>query len=211
METNECTTMRVSGVEQRTALASPLRLEILGLFTNFEPMSIADMAGLMGRRAGSLYHHVGILEKTGLLRRTGTRPKGKRYEALFLPAAHRIELEAEQEDADAMEHVVRTLSTAFRMAERDLKAALRRDDCVVEGRQRNFHATRLHLRASPELLAGINENLRAIEKLVTDDIAARRDAGPDDQHLSLTLALLPLKGRGRAETDRGDRDADPDD
>ena len=41
------------------ACGHPLRLEILGLFTSPEPLAIADMARLMGRPAGSLYHHVG--------------------------------------------------------------------------------------------------------------------------------------------------------
>ena len=54
------------------------------------------MARLMGRTAGSLYYHVGFLEKARLLKRAGTRPKGKRFEALFYPAASRFDLEAEK-------------------------------------------------------------------------------------------------------------------
>ena len=203
MKTPKKTTMRAAGASQHAALASPLRLEILGLFTNPEPLAIADMAELMGRAAGSLYHHVGILEKAGLLRREGTRPKGKRHEALFAPVASRIELEAESSDDGAVQLAVKTMASAFRMAERDLVAAVQRDDICQEGPERNLFATRMHLRASPKVLAGINKHLLAIE-LVTAEAAKTPKPSADDQHLSLTMALLPLKGRGKGEPHRGE-------
>lgn len=197
MKKKTAKTMRASGDDQRNALASPLRLEILGLFTNPEPLAISDMALLMGRSAGSLYHHVGILEKAGLLLRSGTRPKGKRYEALFQPAANRIEMEADSEAADEVELVVKTLSAAFRMVERDLAAAITGGNCKQEGPDRNVFATRMHFRASPRLLAKVNKHLKALEELLTAAAASETKPKPDDQHLSLTLALLPLRGRGQ--------------
>jgi DNA-binding transcriptional ArsR family regulator len=192
-------TMRASGADQRTALASPLRLEILGLFTNPEPLAISDMARLMGRTAGSLYHHVGILEKAGLLLRSGTRPVGKRYEALFQPAATRIEMEARSEVVDEVDLVVKVMASAFRMAERDLAAVINEGECKQEGPDRNVFATRMHFRASPRLLARLNKHLKAIEELLSAAAANETKPTPDDQHLSLTLALLPLRGRGQHE------------
>jgi hypothetical protein len=202
MNKNEWTAMTASAPDQRSALASPLRLEILGLFTGNEPLAIADMASLMGRTAGSLYYHVDILEKARLLRRAGTRPKGKRHEALFYPAASILDLEAEK-GGESAELALKTMSSAFRMAERDLEASFRRRDCVTEGPGRNALAFRLHLRVSPRLLAGINKHLEAIDELLRTETAKNPGPSPDDQHLSLTLALLPLKGRGKEETGRG--------
>ena len=140
-----------------------------------------------------------------MLVRKGTRLKGKRHEALFQPAASRIEVEARPDDRDAATHAVKTMAAAFRMAERDLEAALQERILPAGGTGPQSVATRMHLRASPQLLAGINEHLRAIEDLVS--AAAAKDPQPTthDQHLSLTMALLPLKGRGRGETDRGGR------
>jgi DNA-binding transcriptional ArsR family regulator len=195
MKKNTHTTMRASGADQRIALASPLRLEILGLFTGPEPLAISDMALLMGRSAGSLYHHVGILEKAGLLVRTGTRPKGKRHEALFRPAADRIEMEAQPTDGGHDQLAVKAMAAAFRMAERDLGAALSGGHCRQDGPDRNLFATRIHLRASPRLLGKLNKHLKAIEDLLADEAAREPRPSSDDQHVSLTLALLPLKGR----------------
>ncbi len=194
----------VSGSEKRTALASPLRLEIMGLFTSPDPLAIADMARLMGRSAGSLYHHVGLLEKAGLLKRTGTRPKGKRHEALFLPVAKRIELDASSGGEEAVNHAVKTIAAAFRMVERDLAAALISDKSVLKGPQRNVFATRMHMLTTPKTLAQINKHIKAIEDLVSKEVSQMPLPTSKDQHISLTLALLPLKGRGQNFPTKGE-------
>jgi DNA-binding transcriptional ArsR family regulator len=195
MENKPDKTMKASGRDQKSALASPLRLEIIGLFTSTEPLAIADMARLMGRAAGSLYHHVGILEKAGLLKRVGTRPKGKRHEALFQPAASRIEMDGDDGGEDSAQLAVKTMAAAFRMAERDLEAALTTGDFRQEGPARNLLATRVHMRVPPKVLARINEHLKALEDLLTAESVHDPEPSSGDQYLSLTLALLPLKGR----------------
>ncbi len=190
-------TIQVTESAQRSALASPLRLEILGLFTNPKPLAIADMAHMMGRSAGSLYHHVGLLENAGLLERTGTRPKGKRHEALFQPVATRIEYSIPAGDEDVVRHAVKALASSFRMAERDLGAALLSGEARTQGPDRNLFATRIHMCASPRTLARINKHLKAIEDLLATEATKTPKPSPADQHLSLTMALLPLKGRSQ--------------
>ena len=191
----------VTSVRQREALASPLRLEIVGLFGETRLLSIADMAARMGVRASSLYHHVSILEHVGLLQRAGTRRKGKRDEALFEAVHGVLELAIDSADADAKAQVLRTVVAALRMAERDLAHALERPDVCTEGAARNLLATRAHLRASPRVLARINRHIDAIIDLLSSDDArsakGREQEASDAQHISLTLALSPMKGRGR--------------
>lgn len=203
MKQNKSTTIKATDKDKRKAMASPLRLEILGLFTTGNPLAISDMATLMGRAAGSLYHHVGILEKSGLLKRSGTRPGGKRHEALFLPMATRIELATTNEDGTAATHLVKTLTSAFRMAERDFGAALESDESSTEGPGRNLYVTRMHLRATPKILAGINKHLKAIEDLLAKEASQAQKPSSGDQHISLTVALLPLKGRNKGSNSKG--------
>ena len=194
-------TRKIDDATARAAVSSPLRLEILGLFVSAEPLAISDMAGLMNRSASSLYHHVGILEEAGILEKIGTRPKGKRYEALYLPTASRFEYDPSAGGDEAINSAVKLMATGFRMAERDLEAALRSDDPALEGPDPDFFAFRLHVRASPELLGKINEHLKAVLELIRPDEESPPDPGPDDQHVSLTLALLPIKGRDVRKTD----------
>lgn len=189
------TAKKIENKDQRAAVASPLRLEMLGLFVSAEPLAISDMAALMNRSRGSLYHHVRILEKAGFLKQTGTRPKGKRHEALYLPTASRFEYDTSSGEEDAITSAVKLMGTGFRMAERDLEAALRSDNPAMQGPDRDFYAFRLHVRASPELLKRINEHMKAVLDLISPSEKTSSEFGPDDQHVSLTLALLPIKGR----------------
>ena len=195
MGINTETGKKINDKGRRAAVASPLRLEILGLFVSEDPLAISDMAALMNRSAGSLYHHVGILKDAGLLKQTSTRPKGKRHEALYLPTASRFEFDTSSGEEDVIASAVKVMATGFRMAERDLEAALRSDNRPMEGPDPDFYAFRLHLRASPELLAKINKHMNAVLNLLTPNEKTSSKLGPDDQHVSLTLALLPIKGR----------------
>jgi DNA-binding transcriptional ArsR family regulator len=181
---------------QRKALTSPIRLEILGLFMGTGPLSISDMARKMGRKAGSLYHHVGLLEKAGILRQAGTRPKGKRFETLFEPVAEKFSMAAGQGDADADAQAVQAIKSAFRMTLRDFAAALASPDTVQEGPERNMLVTRIHMCASPGLLARLNDHFDALNDILQAEAALQGDTKPDGQYISLTLALLPLMGRG---------------
>lgn len=188
-------TKKIENRDQRTAVASPLRLEVLGLFVSEDPLSISDMAVLMNRTPGSLYHHVRILEEAGFLKKTGTRPKGKRHEALYLPTASRFEYDTSSGEEDAIVNAVKLMATGFRMAERDLEAALRSENRPMEGSESDFYAFRVHLRASPERLTQINKHMNAVLDLLKPNEKSSSEFGPDDQHVSLTLALLPIKGR----------------
>jgi len=184
--------------DQRRALSSPIRLEILGQFTDEGGMSIGDVAARIGRSPGSLYYHFRILETVGLLVRVGARPGVKRDETLYEPVAPRIAVAAETDDESSLRSALKTMEAAFRMAERDLEAALTSGSPRTAGKHRNLYATRVHCRLTKQKLAEINEHLRAIERILLRE-AKRKELPPDaDQYCSLTLALLPLRGRDRS-------------
>ncbi len=170
-------------------------MEILGQFTSDAPLSISDIAMRMGRPAGALYYHVGMLEKLGLLKRAGTRPAGKRHEALFEPVAQRFALAADPTSPEGIASALKAASAAFRMTERDLEAALRSGSPRQTGEDRNFFATRMHGRVSPALLAEINGHFDAIYEIVKSAACAPETTSASDEYCSITLALLPLRGR----------------
>lgn len=186
--TNEPNTFVADREDQRRALTSPIRLEILGHFRS-GPTSVAELAERMGRPASALYYHVGILENAGILVRAGERPAGKRQETLYRPVAPRIEMAADPESPDSIEAAARAAGTAFRMAERDLEAALREGCARQEGEDRNFIASRMHCRLAPKDLAEINAHLEAIFEI------AARETPDADEYCSFTFALMPLRGR----------------
>jgi hypothetical protein len=183
--------------EQREALTSPLRLEILGQFTGPAPLSVRDLAERMGRTPHSIYYHVHLLARVGLLREVGPRAGGAgRSEALYQPARDTIKLEAEPGTEDTIR---RTMAAAFRMAERDLDTALESADRRTPADPPGL-ATRLHFRATPRVVKQVRRHLQAAIELLQRE--ARRGAERKTGSMySLTLALLPLRGRSQTEGD----------
>jgi len=181
--------------EQRRAVGSPLRLEVIGLFTERKPLSVAQIAELMGRPATAIHYHVRVLEKAGLLRRAGRKRGARRPEALYIPTAEIFKMEhrrdAPEETAAA---ALKTLSMAFRMAERDMQAALTNPKSKSSGPYRNIFGGRMHCRLSKQDLAELNRHLRDIEKLLLRANKSR-EPSPSDTFVSVTLALMPLRNR----------------
>jgi len=181
--------------DQRRAMTSPIRLEIIGHFIAPGGMSIAEVAERMGRPPTSLYYHFRLLENVGLLKRVGSRPSGKRSEVLYEPVAERIGIPATRDSKENNREVLQAVAAAFRMAERDMEEALSSGIAKSDGRFRNFLATRFHCRLPKKSLARINSHLRAIDKIAATELRRKSPSSGADQYYSITIALMPLKGR----------------
>lgn len=196
MSTNGPTIHTVEGEDQRRAITSPLRLEILSYFSADRPLSVREVAERIGRPATAIHYHVRLLEESGLLIKTGERRDGRRREVEYSKVAEAIGIPALQGEHEL---AVKTAAAGFRMAERDMKAAL--DDGVArtEGDHRNFLLTRVHLRLTHGEMAEINRRLDALLGAVLDSMR-REETEKDDEFVSLTLALMPLPDRSTGST-----------
>ena len=65
------------------ALNSPVRNAILQLLISSGPTTVPVIAEQLGRKPKSLYRHVDILLKAGLLVQTGVQPTGRRAAAEY--------------------------------------------------------------------------------------------------------------------------------
>lgn len=181
--------------DQKRAIASPLRMELIGLFVDREKLSVAEIAERMGRPASAIHYHVGVLLEAGLLLRAGARRDSRRPEALYRPAADLFRMEHSRgKEGAGTPAPVKTMAAAFRMAEREMTAALSDPTVKSSGPHRNIMGARMHARLSKQDLAELNRHLRAIEKMLTK-IAKTHKPSAEDQFVSLTLALLPLRNR----------------
>ena len=186
----------IEGEAQRRAIASPLRLEILGYFSAGRPLSVREVAERMGRPATAIHYHVRLLAQSGLLRKSGERRAGRRREAEYSMVAEAIAVPGLNEPRVEGEQplALKTTASAFRAAERDMKAALAEGVARNDGEDRNFVVTRMHCRLSRREMAEVNRRLDALLAAALESIR-REEPGDDDEFVSLTLALLPLPNR----------------
>ena len=180
---------------QRKALASAIRMELLGNFVEGQPLSVSDLAERMGRPAAAIHYHVKILREAGLLFEADTRRSGSRTEILYAPEADMFAFEQPgSPDEGTMEAARKTLASAFRMAEKDFASALDNPHAAGDGKYRNIFGARLHCRLSKGELAELNKRLREIERFLAD-VHRNHKPSPNDRFVSLTIALMPLRNR----------------
>ena len=196
MSANGPSVHTIEGEDQRRAVSSPIRLEILSYFLAGRPLSVREIAERMGRPATAIHYHVRLLEESGLLNKSGERREGRRREAEYSMIAEAIAVPGHDQDAEegGQALAIETMASAFRMAQRDMKTALTTGTARREGEDRNFYVTRMHCRLSPDEMAVLNRRLDALLAAVLDSMR-RDEPRDDDEFISVTLAMTPLPDR----------------
>ncbi len=186
----------IEGEAQRRAFSSPLRQEILRYFAAGRRLSVREVAERMGRPPSAIHYHVRLLAQSGLLMKSGERREGRRREAEYSMVAEAIAVPSDSQSSEEGENTLalKTMASAFRMAERDMKAAFSEGAARREGEDRNFYAIRTHLRLNRQEMAELNRHLDSMLGVVLESIR-REQPQDDDEFVSLTLALVPLPNR----------------
>jgi DNA-binding transcriptional ArsR family regulator len=119
------TTHLVTGKHQRRALASPLRLEIIGYFEHGRELSVMEVAERLGRPAASLYFHVHKLVRAGLLVEGKIRGRGPSAEVVYRAVADRIALPVNDDAPGGRRAIVTMVRALLRQVGREFEAACR--------------------------------------------------------------------------------------
>src|SRR5260221_8747620 len=82
----------ITRLDQMSALASPVRQEVLDVLARVGTASLGEIAAALGRPADGLYYHVRALQKVGLAHAAGSRTRAGRREALDCAAAPQFAL-----------------------------------------------------------------------------------------------------------------------
>jgi predicted transcriptional regulator len=181
--------MSVRLTEQREALTSPLRLELLEHLAVIGPASVRGLAARMGRTPHALHYHVRLMERAGLLRRTGTVKSGPRDEALYDVVADRYEIDRPSAAREGEAPEARTMRAVLRRAEREFMEALN------SGRV-GFHGSgcfggRLRARLSAKARQDVARHLAAIQRIFADEL--RHDHPPRARPETCTFTAVYLE------------------
>ena len=187
----------VREARQIEALASGARQELVDALQTLGPCSIAELGAHLGRASDSLYYHVRLLARAGLVVERGSRRSGARDEALW-DVPGRLALDVEPRTARERRTLLRLVSSALRLAERELRAALEGGAAVFRrGPARNAWGARTKGWLTRDELAQVRAHLEAVSALV-QDARPRRGA----RLCSLTFVLTPSLPSPRAATAR---------
>jgi len=107
------------------ALASPLRQDILVVLESTAPLSVAELARRIGRRPDTLYHHLRLLERAGLVRAAASDSTGGRPGSLWRVTSHPIRVSASGTKGSAVRHAERVVGAMARAGARDFQRAFR--------------------------------------------------------------------------------------
>ena len=177
------------------ALAAPTRQEIVDVLPGMGTVSVAELATALGRPADSLYYHLRMLKRVGLVLSAGSRRLNGRRETLFRAVAPEMSLCYELGRKGNGSQVNAIIGSMLRLAMRDFSNGFKSGEASVSGPNRELWALRKTGRLSQEQIGEIN---RYIEKL-THVMAA---PGRKGRLYATTIVLTPL---ARRSDRRGER------
>lgn len=177
---------RVSGSEQIALLASPVRQDLLDTLEALGgEADVATVAAQLGRPPDGLYYHFELLAKAGLLQRLDDDGGARRYR-IGLGRGAPLKLDYGS-DAESSEAVGRVVDKLLQAARRDFHAALREQDTLKEGPERELWAGRNKGWVNTRDLAEANRLLARLQQLLQGPRRAGRD-----RLVSLSFVLAPV-------------------
>ena len=161
--------------EHLKALASPIRHDIIDRLAALGPLSVRDLAHVLGRKPTAIYRHLISLEKLGLVLASANSGAKGRPAMLYRTAAPLAGLKRAPRISGGPAPMVKIASAMARQAARDYAAAFKFDGWIGEGAKRNHGFFELVTSPSPKKLAKINALLEDLAQLMwlPDDNSGR--------------------------------------
>jgi len=162
-------------------------------------VSVAELAAALGRPADSLYFHLRVLTRAGLVQRAGSRSRAGGKEALYRTVAPELRLQYEPGKQSNRKAVTAIVASMLRLGSRDFTRAIESGDVVVSGPYRELWALRKAGRLTPAQVTNVNESIQNL----ANTVSARRGKG---RLYAITILLTPLDRQRKTVTkSKGDK------
>jgi hypothetical protein len=112
--------------EQLAALRSPVRQEIIFGLAPARIRTVAELASVLGRSPHSLYHHVRVLERVGLILNMGIQRRNRRDEVLYATPGRSLRIHRDPGSPTFRRNMRGLVAGLLRLAERDFVRELAR-------------------------------------------------------------------------------------
>lgn len=155
----------ISDLAQMRAIISPARDEILDAVAANGPSTVGDLGEFLGRKPDSLYHHIRVLRKVGLLLESfATNSQGRAMAVYDVPGRPML-LRYDLGDSRKVRAVREYAASALRITNRRFSQAFHSREAVVKGPDRNLWAARWRGWLTRKDLAEANRLLRRLVEL----------------------------------------------
>ena len=178
--------------DQIRVLSSPVRQEIVDVLSSEDPLSIGEVATIIGRNPTSLYFHFGELLEAELISEFGQRPTGRTAEMLFTSPRYMSVL-YDLASESSKEAVLTLSKSMLRVAQRDFEKALTLEYARSTEPGRNLKTSRWVARLTKQEQKHVNA---LFEEIIS--VFAKRRGSPKGVPVSLMYSMAPLP-----ENDRG--------
>jgi predicted ArsR family transcriptional regulator len=173
---------------QIKVLASPVRLAIVDRLIAQGPLSVRALASSLGRTPTSVYQHLAMLQKLGLVRAAERRVGRGRPAAVYQTTAPLIRLAPTFANRSAMTKVAKAIAA---QSTRDYAKGFGSARAQRDGIERNHWFFRLYTAPSSKKLARMNKLLDELVKLI-------RTPDPNPERLiSVAWFMSPIGGAPR--------------
>jgi len=170
---------------QMRALAASTRQEIVDVLARMGTVSVAELATALRRPADSLYYHLRILKRVGLVLSAGSRRLGGRREALFRTVAQELILRYELGKNGNGREINAIVSSMLRLGTRDFSRSFATADASVAGPNRELWALRTTGWLSQDQIAEVNRYIDKIRQVMVTQ-------GRNGRLYAVTIVLTPL-------------------
>jgi DNA-binding transcriptional ArsR family regulator len=174
--------------KQLATLKAAARQELLDVLSSMGKVSVAELAAALGKPADSLYYHLRILQKAGLVVEDGTHQEAGHSERLYRAVASDLRLAYTPGLKGNAEAVTPIVDAMLRLTSRDFKAAFENGTTVVEGPQRELWAARTTGWLTEQQVEELNRHLASMRQITVS--SPPRDGG--ERLYALTMVLTPL-------------------
>lgn len=173
---------------QMRALAASTRQEIVDMIPRLGTVSVAQLATALRRPADSLYYHLRILKRVGLVLTAGSRFVNGRREVLFRAVARELSLCYELGNKGNANEVNAIIASMLRLGIRDFRNSFKVGEASVSGPDRELWALRRTAWLSHKQIVKVN---RYLHQLMREMAAAERRG----RLYAVTVVLTPLTRR----------------
>ena len=175
-------------VDVHRVLASPVRREIWSYLRGQGPHTVAEIAKGMGRSQTSLYAHVEMMIRTGVIEQSGSKRSGKRHAAIYRAAVSENDIAYDGKNSQSVKASARYAAAVMRRANREVSDHLASGNANAKGKNRDTYVLGARARLTKQQLAEVNNHIDAIERIV-----AMGDRTGKSDLVAVNIATCPLE------------------